>query len=75
MTASGVDMLVALVLLVAIALGVWVGRITSYRKSALGTSDTIPEIYIQGLNHLLSERNDEAVEVFFGCVTATPGEC
>ena len=72
MTASGVDMLVALVLLVAIALGVWVGRITSYRKSALGTSDTIPEIYIQGLNHLLSERNDEAVEVFLDALRQHP---
>ncbi|CDQ10144.1 conserved protein of unknown function [Acidithiobacillus ferrivorans] len=72
MTASGVDMVVILVLLVAIALGVWVGRITAYRKSALGAPDTIPEIYIQGLNHLLSERNDEAVEVFLDALRQHP---
>ncbi|MHB1779393.1 tetratricopeptide repeat protein [Acidithiobacillus sp.] len=72
MTAPGVDTVVILVLLAAIALGIWIGWITAHRKSALGASDTIPEIYIQGLNHLLSERNDEAVEVFLDALRQHP---
>ncbi|BBF65909.1 tetratricopeptide repeat protein [Acidithiobacillus sp. 'AMD consortium'] len=67
-----VDTIVVLVLLLAIALGVWIGRVTSPRKPAPGVPDTIPEIYIQGLNHLLSERNDEAVEVFLDALRQHP---
>nr|WP_306824155.1 tetratricopeptide repeat protein [Acidithiobacillus ferrooxidans] len=56
----------------AIALGVWIGRVTSPRKPVPDVPDTIPEIYIQGLNHLLSERNDEAVEVFLDALRQHP---
>ncbi|MCK9187533.1 tetratricopeptide repeat protein [Acidithiobacillus sp.] len=66
------DTVVVLVLLLTIALGVWIGRVTSPRKPAPNASDTIPEIYIQGLNHLLSERNDEAVEVFLDALRQHP---
>ena len=72
MTVPGVDTVVVLVLLLAIALGVWIGRVTSPRKPAPNVPDTIPEIYIQGLNHLLSERNDEAVEVFLDALRQHP---
>ncbi len=72
MTVSGVDTVVILVLLLAIALGVWIGQVTSPRKPAPNVPDTIPEIYIQGLNHLLSERNDEAVEVFLDALRQHP---
>ena len=72
MTVPGVDTVVVLVLLLTIALGVWIGRVTSPRKPAPNASDTIPEIYIQGLNHLLSERNDEAVEVFLDALRQHP---
>lgn len=67
-----VDTVVVLVLLLAIALGVWIGRVTSPRKPVPDVPDTIPEIYIQGLNHLLSERNDEAVEVFLDALRQHP---
>ncbi|MCL4525808.1 MAG: tetratricopeptide repeat protein [Gammaproteobacteria bacterium] len=66
------DTVVVLVLLFAIALGVWIGRVTYPRKPASDVPDTIPEIYIQGLNHLLSERNDEAVEVFLDALRQHP---
>ena len=72
MTVPGVDTVVVLVLLLTIALGVWIGRVTSPRKPAPNAPDTIPEIYIQGLNHLLSERNDEAVEVFLDALRQHP---
>lgn len=62
---------VVLVLGVAIAfgalLGFWLGR---GRKSTTGK--TIPQVYIQGLNYLLSERQDQAVEVFLDALRQHP---
>ncbi|PKY11340.1 hypothetical protein B1757_04950 [Acidithiobacillus marinus] len=71
MTIAGVDSAVVLVLGIAITigalLGFWLGR---GRKSI--TSKTIPQVYIQGLNYLLSERQDQAVEVFLDALRQHP---
>lgn len=65
------DVVVVLVIAVAIALGVsiglWLGR---SRKSL--PDEAIPHVYIQGLNYLLSERQDEAVEVFLNALRQHP---
>ncbi len=66
------DIGVILVLLAAILSGVFVGQRIPRRKSAAGIPDTVPKVYIQGLNYLLSERNDEAVEIFLDALRQHP---
>lgn len=51
-----------------VAIGFWWGRGT---RSGLA-SKAIPDVYVQGLNYLLSERQDEAVEVFLEALRQHP---
>ncbi|MBU2838655.1 tetratricopeptide repeat protein [Acidithiobacillus thiooxidans] len=71
MTILGVDSAVVLVLGIvsgfAALLGFWLGRT---QKAPAGKA--IPQVYIQGLNYLLSERQDEAVEVFLEALRQHP---
>lgn len=48
-------------------LGFWLGR---SRKNPV--SKAIPQVYIQGLNYLLSERQDQAVEIFLDALRQHP---
>jgi len=67
-----VDLAVILVITAIIGLGVvigfWWGRGTHSRM----VSKAIPDVYVQGLNYLLSERQDEAVEVFLEALRQHP---
>ncbi len=60
------DLLLLLALVLALAIGWWLGR-RETKRSSQGSTFSDPKLnraYFQGLNHLLNERTDEAIESF-----------
>lgn len=58
------DLLFLLLLVVAIAIGYGFGRRDKIRRS-IGRSQTLSKEYFAGLNFLLNEQTDQAIDVFF----------
>lgn len=63
----------ALILVFAVGLGFVLGRVFPGTKAApVANPEAISHIYIQGLNYLLNERNDEAIEIFLDALQQHP---
>jgi len=68
-----VEITTALILVFAVGLGFVLGRVFSGTKEApVANPEAISHIYIQGLNYLLNERNDEAIEIFLDALQQHP---
>ena len=66
------DLLVGTLLFIAIVIGWFLGKIETRRKPAAATSSPISRDYFRGLNLLLNERQDEAMEVFLKTLEVSP---
>lgn len=59
------DLLLLLILLLALATGWWLGRREKYRRQPPpGTTPELSRDYFVGLNYLLNEQPDEAIDTF-----------
>ncbi len=65
------DILLLIALIIAIAIGWWLGRRESGRRSD-GLA-RMPDDYLRGLNHLLREQPDEAIEAFSKALDVNSG--
>ncbi|SEN42414.1 lipopolysaccharide assembly protein LapB [Halomonas caseinilytica] len=62
------DVLLLALLLAAVAIGWWLGRRERRGTSATGTSPTLARDYFVGLNYLLNDQQDRAIETFIGAL-------
>ena len=66
------DLLVGTLLFIAIVIGWFLGKIETRRKPAASSASRISKDYFRGLNLLLNERQDEAMEVFLKTLEVSP---
>ncbi|CBV42753.1 lipopolysaccharide assembly protein LapB [Halomonas elongata] len=62
------DVLLLALLLAAVAIGWWLGRRERRGTSATGSSPTLARDYFVGLNYLLNDQQDRAIETFIGAL-------